>query len=929
MYGGSMAMGSGLLPTCTVLGVLGYYIPFVLDWKEKIPCLGLDIWISYSQAFFYFRKILLFSNSLSPGLLCGPSAGEVVGGARLGDDPGDYREDGGGLILLKKSGDSWHSEENSDRNVEASSGGFLLVSKFPEDGHWESVDLSKLNIWAKAKGLLMPYLTDECLTRWSKEWRMVSVHDGRSVPLFGPWLKDGSRLNNGFALLEVEDIQDIKRMDKEDKTTEGVGSSSAKKALRALVLREDPNVMFLMETKLNSRGMNGIWRSLDFGSASIVDASGSASGLCLCWKLGVDAQVTSAKVGVITSVWTGIFVYGSPVRSERNLFREARSLEILTIAHPWVLVGDLNIVLCQDEKFGGRFVDEGDGQNLSELLNITGGVDLGCTGNFFTWSNGRRLPELIKERTPFRHLDAWSRDEGCKAVIKEAWAIVVHVQRRTPSEETLKLEADIMLEIEEVEIRQAEIWKQKSRKLWYKDGDRNTRFFHAVTMIKRKCSFINSNLADGVEWIEGRQLVEIKEVVWSIPPLKASSLDGMPGNFFKDLWEIVGNDVVSTVVKFFETGEMVKELNQTFAVLIPKKMGANCFDDYRPISLCNFTYKIISKLLANRLKPLLSDLISPTQSAFVPGRWIVKNSIMTHEILDSFEKRKGQESFVGLKLDMSKAYDRLEWAFLEQTLRAYGCDPISSYLFILCSEVLSRLLMQKEAQGWITGFKANKEEIAAVQECIDTYCLWSGQRLNVRKSAYVFSNNACHQKKVEIANILGFRSMNSSPDKERYLSLTNWNSLCLPLDGSGLNFKKFEDVKLALVVKLGWMMAKGEDSLWISVFKAKYWGNDTSLFWSMDTPKSLSFGARTWILWLDWNQFSAAFNPMVVPKSVPVFLLLNDDMSWDSQQTSTWLVPSVASSLHMISLLPHTQEDRLIWKDATNAPTAGQMDPGA
>uniref|UniRef100_A0A803QF76 RNase H type-1 domain-containing protein n=1 Tax=Cannabis sativa TaxID=3483 RepID=A0A803QF76_CANSA len=70
-------------------------------------------------------------------------------------------------------------------------------------------------------------------------------------------------------------------------------------------------------------------------------------------------------------------------------------------------------------------------------------------------------------------------------------------------------------------------------------------------------------------------------------------------------------------------------------------------------------------------------------------------------------------------------------------------------------------------------------------------------------------------------------------------------SLCLPLDGGGLNFKKFEDVNLALVAKLGWMLAKGEDSLWIRVFKVKYWGNDVSLLWSLDTPKSLSFGARS------------------------------------------------------------------------------------
>uniref|UniRef100_A0A803QFN2 Reverse transcriptase domain-containing protein n=1 Tax=Cannabis sativa TaxID=3483 RepID=A0A803QFN2_CANSA len=146
-------------------------------------------------------------------------------------------------------------------------------------------------------------------------------------------------------------------------------------------------------------------------------------------------------------------------------------------------------------------------------------------------------------------------------------------------------------------------------------------------------------------------------------PLKASGPDGMLDNFFIDHWDTVGKDVVAAVTRFFETGEFAKEINQTFVVLIQKKIGANCFDYFRPISLCNFTYKIISKLLANQLRPLLKDLLSPFQSAFVLGRWIAENSIMVHEVLDSFKKLKGPEGYVGLKLDMSKAYDRIKLSF--------------------------------------------------------------------------------------------------------------------------------------------------------------------------------------------------------------------------------------------------------------------------
>ena len=114
-------------------------------------------------------------------------------------------------------------------------------------------------------------------------------------------------------------------------------------------------------------------------------------------------------------------------------------------------------------------------------------------------------------------------------------------------------------------------------------------------------------------------------------------------------------------------------MNETHVRLIPKTLSAKQVADYRPIALCNTHYKIIAKILTKRLQPHLQQLISPHQSAFVPGRAISDNVLITHEILHFLRKSKAKKHCsMAVKTDMSKAYDMIEWGFLQEVVLRLG-----------------------------------------------------------------------------------------------------------------------------------------------------------------------------------------------------------------------------------------------------------------
>jgi hypothetical protein len=178
---------------------------------------------------------------------------------------------------------------------------------------------------------------------------------------------------------------------------------------------------------------------------------------------------------------------------------------------------------------------------------------------------------------------------------------------------------------------------------------------------------------------------EVKKAMFNIGDLKAPGPDGLHAIFFKRYWSLIGEDLTDEVLNAINSGRVPDGWNNTNIVLIPKVDCPESISQYRPISLCNVVYKVISKVLAARLKVLLPEIISPMQSAFVPGRMITDNFLVAFECFHAIKrKNEGKYGTCAVKLDMHKAYDRVEWCFLEKILTRMGFDQNWIQLIMSC-----------------------------------------------------------------------------------------------------------------------------------------------------------------------------------------------------------------------------------------------------
>lgn len=253
-------------------------------------------------------------------------------------------------------------------------------------------------------------------------------------------------------------------------------------------------------------------------------------------------------------------------------------------------------------------------------------------------------------------------------------------------------------------------WRQRAKTHWYRDGDRNTNFFHASTTARKKVNHIISLDDDAGNKISDEQglrdvaknyfvnifqnhgsasspvidvinqsifapdnerlmapftKAEFREAMFSMHPDKCPGIDGFNPGFYQQFWNFCSDEICKECCAWLDTGQFPSDLNMTNIALIPKGNSQHSMKDWRLIALCNVLYKLISKVLANRLKVVLSQCISDNHSAFVLGRSILDKAMVAIEVVHFMKtKTRGNDSYVALKLDISKAYDRMDWDYM-------------------------------------------------------------------------------------------------------------------------------------------------------------------------------------------------------------------------------------------------------------------------
>ncbi|XP_024016341.1 uncharacterized protein LOC112089817 [Eutrema salsugineum] len=660
------------------------------------------------------------------------------------------------------------------------------------------------------------------------------------------------------------------------------------------------------------------------------------------------------------------FVYGDPVVKNRDSVWERLTRMSIHRKDAWFMIGDFNEITGNHEKRGGRRRPEYSFIPFRTMLDHCGMLDFPYKGNSFSWVGRRRsgkvkcrldravgngvwqstfshtIVEYLRlwgsdhrpvlamiqvdnrrSNKSFRFDKRWLGKPGFKEAVTSGWGSFDGVSRRDFHQKVANCRKSISTWKKSLPTNSEKMIDALKDQLDAAQDDESTSF-EEIEEIRRKLSaalreeemfwkqkkpdsalrYITEKVTESSNQflLKEPSEAEIKKALFDINPDKAPGPDGMTCKFYQKFWQEFRHDIVNLVTEFFTSGSFDPRLNQTNICLIPKKDKPRAMVEFRPISLCNVSYKIISKLMCNRLKRVLPNLISETQSAFMARRLITDNILLAQENFHALRTNPVcRESFMAIKTDMSKAYDRVEWSFLEALMIKLGfserwvkllmfCissvsyqvllngeprgkitpsrglrigDPLSPFLFILCTEALISLLKGAEEEKRISGLKvaqasppvshllfaddslffckAELQQGAEIFRILNTYGSASGQQLNLGKSSIMFGNRVDPNLKQGIRNAIGITSEGewvwvtdklrsaianfwwSSKPNNGGIHWIAWDKICIPKEMGGLGFRDLQDFNLALLAKQLWRLILYPSSLLARVLRGRYY----------------------------------------------------------------------------------------------------------
>ncbi|CAN6695621.1 unnamed protein product [Malus baccata var. baccata] len=549
-----------------------------------------------------------------------------------------------------------------------------------------------------------------------------------------------------------------------------------------------PDIVILLETKNKSSRYGYLKKRLGMEFLHAVESKGIGGGLCVFWRDGSKILLVKSvdymiEIKVLDDdkecYWRLFGIYASTDEKKRrdqwrtlgNLIGRERDL--------CLLIGDFNDILCNGEKDGGNHRSAASMRDFREFVANNELLDLGYEGYPFTWRNNTdSLP--IQQRldrgfaslgwhdlypdTKIIHValegsdhsllllttkkfEEWrgrrftydarlSKSDDCRNLVARDWAGNVRGSHAFRLSEKLKTVS-------------------RSLKRWYRENGRNTKktidrlkgelrgayqskhFASEESSNPTQIGEITCSVQTRVSHEDNFLLTapvskgEIQEAAFQIPPTRAPGPDGFSGSFYQDHWEVVGVDVISTVKAFWKSGKLLKKLNHTNLVFIPKVACPKNMTQYRPIALCNVIYKVLAK---------------------------------------TKEDRAG----MALKLDMAKAYDRVEWGFLLIMMAKLGFDPVFCRWIKECvSSASYSILMNGTPKGYILPQRGLRqgdplspylfllstvEEARGVREILNSYAVGSGQEINMLKSSIFYGSKVKKGDKKDIERTLNIQS---------------------------------------------------------------------------------------------------------------------------------------------------------------------------
>ncbi|KAA3453673.1 reverse transcriptase [Gossypium australe] len=550
-------------------------------------------------------------------------------------------------------------------------------------------------------------------------------------------------------------------------------------------------------------------------------------------------------------------------------------------------------------------------------------ADLGYSGNWFTWERGN-LPETnIQERLD-RGVD---RDDKNMAEIIDT---KIHLNMEIDKDESY--------------------WEQRARINWLKLGDRNTSFFHKQASLRKKRNLIQKLQLDDER--ETKEIEEMKEIAQAyfvklfsngshtstdrifsgieaciseednanlkanftkeeirtalneMGPTKALGEDGLPAIFYQKCWPIIGEDVANYCLQQLNKSMDVSSINKTNIVLLPKVSSPTNISQFRPISLCNVIYKVIAKAIANQLRVVLHKCIDSAQSTFVSRRLITDNVLLAYEILHILKNKKiGKRGLMAVKLDMSNAYDRVDWNFVEKVMKKMGFDRGWVDMVMKCVSSVSYSVIINEFA------KATERDAISLKQILMEYEKNSEQCVNFEKSTVFFSTNTQERERMAVSQ-----------------------------ENGGIGFRNLANFNVALLAKQDWRLINYPDSLLAKVLKAKYYpksnfaearlGNLPSLTWrSVWAARGLLDKGMCWRvgkgdkisiwndLWILGKEADRVPNQVINEDIKLVSYLIDaNNRRWKSELIRNTFARDTAEKILQIPLAELAHEDLQVWR---------------